>query len=126
MSDIEYHEFTDAKSAKAFLVREWRDRCKVQTHATYTVNPFNNQASNPNLTTWLTLRELRDAEEMVDSVFESLNTYHSYEFVKTTFTVTWRFGIADETDTLYVSWKAEDDNATLRESIAKLQLDEEE
>ena len=126
MSDLEYHEFTDAKSAKAFLVREWRDRCKVQTNATYTINPFTNQASDPNLTTWITVRELRDAQEMVDSVFSSLDTYHSYEFVKTTFTVTWRFGISDETNAMYVSWKVVDDNQVIRPEIAKLRLDEEE
>lgn len=112
MSDLQYYEFTDAKSAKAFLVREWRDRVKVQTNATYVENPFSDQATNPNLTTWLTLRELRDAQEMVESVYESLDTYHSYEFIKTTFTVTWRFGISEDLNTMYVSWKATDDNET--------------
>lgn len=111
---IEHTDFTDAESAKAFLKREWRGDIKVQTHATYHRNPFNDEAANPLLTTWIRVRNLADAYDMIDSVYNSLETHHSYDFVKTTFTVTWRFGISSDTESIYGSWKAEDDNSKVK------------
>jgi hypothetical protein len=117
---VEHTYFTDATAAKAFITREWRGDIKVQTHANYNYNPFYNMASNPGLTTWLRIRNLADALEMIDSVYESRDDYQAYEFIKTTFTVTWSFAISADTNSIYASFKAEDDQAEMKPEIAAI------
>lgn len=110
--DMDYTVCNTRSQALNFVTINWCDHVKVQTSANYTINPFAEQASNPGLTTWFSIRSLTDMKETIDSVYDALNTYNGYEFCKTTFEVIWRFGMVESHNTtrMYCSFKVRDTN----------------